>query len=88
MQNRRMHLATTMVFFRTHTRVLLTLAVSLAITILSLTGRNPAALSDCAVPPEKSAPQTAASLKPAQSELPRTVIRLFFLLPYLIPHDN
>ncbi len=88
MRNRRMLLATTTVFFRTHTRVLLTLFVSLCITVLCLTST--------ALPPTpalthlagKTATQSAAPLEQARSELPQTVIRLFFILPHLLPHDN
>ena len=88
MQNGRMLLATPTIFFRTHTRVLLTLFVSVSITIFSLTGRTPVPVSLLAQAVQKSTRESALPLKPSQTELPRTVIRLFFLLPHLLPHDN
>ena len=88
MQNARMLLASTTLLFRVHTRVLLTLFVALSIAIFSLTGSTQTSVTLLAQVSDKSASQSALPLKPSQTELPRTVIRLFFLVPHLLPHDN
>jgi len=88
MQNGGMHPAATTLFFRAHTRVLTTLSVALAITCLCLSGaaRPPAATLACQA--DKIAAKSALPLESARPELPRIVIRLFFLLPHLLPRDN
>ena len=88
MQNGGMLLATTTLFFRVHTRVLLTLFVALAIALLCLTGfaRQPASTPSQLA--EQAPAPSALPLGSKNSELPRSVIRLFVLLPHLVPHDN
>jgi hypothetical protein len=88
LQNEGMHLAVTTLFFRAHTRVLTTLSVALAITCLSLSGaaHPPAATITCNA--DKMVAKSALPLESARPELPRTVVRLFFLLPHLLPRDN
>ena len=88
MQNGGMHPAANTLFFRAHTRVLTTLSVALAIICLCLSGatRSPAATLACQA--DKIAAKSALPLESARPELPRIVIRLFFLLPHLLPRDN
>lgn len=83
-----MLLASTTLFYRVHTRVFLTLLVALSITLLSLT--------DPSHPPAATLTQLAAQspapsilpLGAKNSRLPRTVIRLFVLLPHLVPQAH
>ncbi len=88
MQNGGMHPAATTLFFRAHTRVLTTLSVALAITCLSLSGaaRAPAVCPACRG--DKIVAKSALPLESARPELPRIVIRLFFLLPHLLPRES
>lgn len=88
MQNARMLLASTTLLFRVHTRVLLTLFVSLSIAILCLTSTALHPAPVLAQLAENTAAQAAGPLDQTRSELPQTVIRLFVLLPHLVPHDN
>jgi hypothetical protein len=88
MQNGGMHPAATTLFYRVHTRVLTTLSVALAITCLSLSSAARPAAATIACNADKMVAKSALSLESARPELPRTVVRLFFLLPHLLPRDN
>jgi hypothetical protein len=83
-----MILAPITLIFRVHTRVLATLSVALLIAALSLASPSAAPLADCPAIAEKCAVQTTLPLAPSRSGLPRTLVRVFFLLPHLIPHDR
>jgi hypothetical protein len=88
MQNGGMHPAATTLFFRAHTRVLTTLSVALAITCLCLSGATHSPAATVAPHADKIVAKTALPLESARPELPRIVLRLFLLLPHLLPHDN
>lgn len=88
MQNDRVLLATLLLGFRAHTRVLATLSVALVIALLCLTRTTlpPAPVS--AKLTEKTVTNRDLPLEPARPALPQTVIRFFFLLPHLIPNNR
>ena len=88
MQNGRMLLAATTLFFRAHTRVLTTLTVALAITCLCLASSARPPAPSLTGSNEKCVAKSALPVEAAPTELPRIVIRLFLLLPHLLPHDN
>jgi len=84
-----MHPAATTLFFRAHTRVFTTLSVALAITCLTLSSAaHPPTATSIARAADKIEAKTALPLEAARPELPRIVLRLFLLLPHLLPHDN
>jgi hypothetical protein len=83
-----MHPAATTLFYRVHTRVLTTLSVALAITGLCLGGASHQPAAAEARHADKIVVKTALPLESARPELPRMVLRLFLLLPHLLPHDN
>jgi hypothetical protein len=88
MQIGAMHPAATTLFFRAHTRVLTTLSVALAITCLCLGGAAHPPAAAVASSADKIMAKTALPLESARPELPRIVIRLFLLLPHLLPRDQ
>jgi hypothetical protein len=89
MQNRGMLLAPNTLLFRVHTRVLVTLSVALLIAVLGVTGHSMTAPSALPALQEKNCVERSSlPLDQARSGLPRTLVRIFFLLPHLIPHDR
>ena len=88
MQNEPMLLASPTLLFRAHTRVVVTLFVAVSITILCLTNTVQQPAPALAKLTEKNAAQSALPLAPDRSDLPEMVIRLFFLLPHLLPYDR
>lgn len=80
--------ASLMLGFRAHTRVLATLSVAVIIAFLCL---SVSTLPHASVPAKlamKTAEQTESPVQQTSPALPRMVIRFFFLLPHLLPHDN
>ncbi|HWA28942.1 MAG TPA: hypothetical protein VG734_25040 [Lacunisphaera sp.] len=80
-----MLLAATTIFFRVHTRVLLTMSVALCVVTVCLTNsvRHPPA----PVAISQAAPTAVAAEQPAlppRAALPLTAVRFFFLLPHLV----
>jgi hypothetical protein len=90
MQNEGMLLASNTIFFRVHTRVMLTLFVAMSVVVLCVTGSMrqppaPVAIAQCT---PVAAEQTATPLKQTHTALPRAAARLFFLLPHLVAQDK
>jgi len=84
MQNTCMLLASTTHFFRVHTRVFVTLLIALSVALLCLT-RPPLPIAKSLAQVATNTASTAVRpLEPSPSELPKTAIRFFFLLPHLL----
>jgi len=82
-----MLLAATTIFFRVHTRVLLTLSVAAFAVILCLAhsvSHPPTPTARSEVAQVRAEAPADLPLKDTRAELPRTAVRLFFLLPHLV----
>lgn len=88
MQNERVLISSLMLGFRAHTRVLATLTVAMIIACLCLRGSTLPHASVLAKLAVQSASQPELPVQQTQPALPGMVIRFFFLLPHLLPHDN